>query len=184
MQIEVTKKPKSTVLVKGSLSADEFAAHIARVTKYFVDEAELPGFRKGKAPERMVVEKIGEARLLEEAAEEALRAAYPAILKDHTIDAIGQPQVHITKLARGNPLEFEMDIAVLPEIILPDYKQIAAKKNTEPKEEILITDEELNKSLDWLRKSRAQKQNSDASEQDSENTQLPELTDEFAKTVG
>ena len=53
-----------------------------------------------------------------------------------------------------------------------------------PKEEILITDEELNKSLDWLRKSRAQKQNPDTSEQGSENTQLPELTDGFAQTVG
>ena len=72
MQTEVTKQPKSSVLVKGSLTAEEFDAYIKEVTKKFVAEAELPGFRKGKAPEKMVAQKIGESAILEEAANEAL----------------------------------------------------------------------------------------------------------------
>ncbi len=200
MQIEVAKKPKSTVTIKGSLSADEFNAYIQRVTRRFVESAELPGFRKGKAPERMVVEKIGEGALLEEAAEEALRAVYPAILKERAIDAIGRPQIRITKLARQNPLEFEADIAVLPEVTLPDYKDIAAKKNAEPKEDAAVSDEELQKSIDWLRKSRppshkatADKRTSDQStvvpkngfeKTNSPAGELPELTDEFAQSLG
>src|SRR3989338_9154448 len=175
MQIEVIKKPKSIFVVKGSLSVEEFNAHIQHVTWRFVEEAELPGFRKGKAPEKMVIEKIGETALLEEAANDALRAVYPTILKENTIDAIGRPQIRITKLARGNPLEFEAEIATLPEITLADYKDIAAKKNAEPKEEIMVPDEELHKTIDWLRKSRSKK---------TDPEQLPELTDEFAQSLG
>ncbi|OGZ44265.1 MAG: hypothetical protein A3J55_01685 [Candidatus Ryanbacteria bacterium RIFCSPHIGHO2_02_FULL_45_17b] len=184
MQIEVTKKPKSTVTIKGSLSADEFNVHIQHVTRRFVESAELPGFRKGKAPERMVLEKIGEGTLLEEAAEEALRTAYPVILKEHSIDAIGRPQVRITKLARQNPLEFEADIAVLPEVSLPDYKNIAKTLNAKPKEEIVVSEEELEKSLDWLRKSRAKKTAPPNDEKNAEEASLPELTDEFAQSLG
>ena len=181
MQIEVTKKPKSTITVKGSLSVEEFNTHIENVTKHFVEEAELPGFRKGKAPEKMVVEKIGESAILEDAANEALRALYPRILKDHAIEAIAHPHIRITKLARGNPFEFEADIAVVPEITLPDYKEIASKKNAAPKEEITVPDEELNKTLDWLRKSRSSKP-----ERLTGNLPetIPELTDAFAQSVG
>lgn len=196
MQIEVTKKPKSIITVKGSLSVEEFNAHVQQVTRRFVEGAELPGFRKGKAPERMVIEKIGEAALLEESANEALRAAYPTILKEHAIDAIGKPQIRITKLARGNPLEFEAEIATLPEISLSDYKDIAKTINAKPKEEIAISEEELNKSIDWLRKSRSKKANPQPPEEtatpESEkepghppaDEQLPELTDEFAQSLG
>ncbi|TSC79314.1 MAG: FKBP-type peptidyl-prolyl cis-trans isomerase, trigger factor [Parcubacteria group bacterium Gr01-1014_29] len=173
MQVALLKKPKSTVTVKASLSAEEFTIHIQQVTQQAVAKAELPGFRKGKAPEKMVVEKIGEATLLEEAASEALNKVYPTILKEHHIDAIGHPHVRITKLARGNPLEFEAEIAVLPEITLPDYKDMATKKNAEQKKEIIITDEELNKTIDWLQKSRAAK-----------NGETTELTNEFAQSLG
>ncbi|OGZ55721.1 MAG: hypothetical protein A3H64_01510 [Candidatus Ryanbacteria bacterium RIFCSPLOWO2_02_FULL_45_11c] len=196
MQIEVIKKPKSIVVVKGSLSVEEFNARIQHVTRRFVEEAELPGFRKGKAPEKMVIEKIGEGALLEEAANDALRATYPTILKERAIDAIGRPQIRITKLARGNPLEFEAETATLPEISLSDYKNIAKTINAKPKEKVVVSDEELEKSLDWLRKSRSKKADppppEEGAPQDSEkelehppaDEQLPELTDEFAQSIG
>lgn len=195
MQIEVVKKPKSTVIIKGSLSGEEFNAYIEKVTKHFVEEAELPGFRKGKAPERMVVEKIGEAKILEEAANAALAKIYPPLLKEHAIEAIGRPEIRITKLARGNPFEFEADIAVLPEITLADYKRIAANKNAKPKEEITVSDEELHKTIDWLRKSRTKKEHVEpaahadepdaaSKKQDPPAGGLPDLTDEFAQSVG
>lgn len=179
MQIEVIKKQKSTVTIKGSLSAEEFSKYIEHVTRHFVENMELPGFRKSKAPEKMVVEKIGEGALLEEAANEALRKVYPTIVKEQNLDAIGRPQIRITKLARGNPLEFEADTAVLPEISLPDYKNVAKTINAKPKEESIVSEEELEKSLDWLRKSRAPKD-----DQEPPTEPMPKLTDEFAQSVG
>ena len=181
MQIEITKKPKSVVFIKGSLPAEDFDAHIKHVTDQFVSEAELPGFRKGKAPEKMVVEKISEAALLEEAAEEALKKEYPAILKEHAIDAIGQPQIRITKLARGNALEFEAEISVLPAVPVPDYKKLTKIINEKPAEDINVSDEEIQKSIEWLQKSRRPlNQSSDKTEHDSGLA----LTDEFAQSLG
>jgi len=188
MHIEVTKQPKSIVFVKGSLPASDFDGYIGNATRKFVADAELPGFRKGKAPEKMVVEKIGEIAILEEATNDALAKSYPVILKDHNINAIGHPQIRITKLARGNALEFEAEIAVLPEFDLPDYKKLAQGKNTEPKEEITVSDEELQKTLDWLRKSSSFRKRSEdkrsAVETAGNDTELPPLTDEFAQSVG
>ena len=180
MRVEITKKPKSVVFIKGSILAEDFDAHIQSVTRKFVEDAELPGFRKGKAPERMVVEKIGEAHLLEEAAEEALQKAYSGILQEHTLDAIGRPQIRITKLARGNALEFEVETAVLPEVTLPDYKEIAKTINAVPMETITVTDEEVQKTIEWLQKSRLPQEPN----QKTEATSLPPLTDEFAESLG
>lgn len=176
MNVEVKKLPKSTVAIKASLDAAEFDVYIQKALGEFVKEAELPGFRKGKAPEQMVAEKVGEARLLEEAARIALDEAHPKILTEHQIDGIGRPQIRLTKLARGNPLEWEVEIAVLPEITLPDYQAIGKEKNAVPKEEVVVSAEEVEKSLEWLRKSRKTGE--------GEHEVIPELTDEFAKSVG
>lgn len=176
MNVEVKKLPKSTVSIKASLDAAEFDVYIKKALAEFAREAELPGFRKGKAPENMVAEKVGEARLLEEAARMALDEAHPKILEEHQIDGIGRPQIRLTKLARGNPLEWEVEIAVLPEITLPDYQGISKEKNAVPKEEIAMSAEEIDKSLEWLRKSRKTGE--------GDNEVIPEFNDEFAKSVG
>lgn len=176
MNVEVKKLPKSTVSIKASLDAAEFDVYIKKALSEFVKEAELPGFRKGKAPEQMVAEKVGEARLLEEAARMALDDMHPKILEEQKIDGIGRPQIRLTKLARGNPLEWEVEIAVLPEITLPDYQAIGKEKNAVPKEEVAVSAEEMEKSLEWLRKSRKTGE--------GDNEVVPELNDEFAKSVG
>lgn len=176
MRVEVKKLPESMVSVKASLDAGEFNVYIQRALAEFVKEAELPGFRKGKAPEHMVAEKIGEARLLDEAARLALDDMHPRILEEHKIDGIGRPQIRVTKLARGNPLEWEVEIAALPEIALPDYRSIVKEKNAAPKEEVVVSADELEQSIEWLRKSRKTGE--------GEQAIIPELNDEFAKSVG
>ncbi len=169
--------PKSVVMLEGSLTADEFGIYVKLATDFFVAGAELPGFRKGKAPEKMVVEKVGEAHILEEAAERALKVAYPKALEEHKVDAIGRPEIRIKKLARGNPLEWEAEVTILPAITLPDYAAIARKKNAEKPEEVVVTAEEIEKSLEWLKNSRKEKKE-DGTEV------VPELNDEFAETLG
>lgn len=71
---------------------------------------------------------------------------------ENKIEAIGQPEVSILKLAKGNPFEFKAKVAVLPEVRLPDYKKIAleVKRN-----KILVEDGEVEEALSWLQKSRA-----------------------------
>jgi len=176
MTVDVQKLPKGMVLIKATLDADEFTKFIGQATDAFTVNAELPGFRKGKAPANFVVSHVGEGKLLEEAANLAVREMHPKIVEEHKIEVIGRPEIRVIKLARGNPFEWELTITTVPEFTLPDYKAIAASRIAVPEESPAVTDAELTSALEWLQKSRRP--------EGDENVALPELNDEFAKSVG
>lgn len=143
----VKKLPETgEVEIKSVIPADEFAEDVRAALASISKGAELPGFRKGAAPEKMVREKIGEAALLREAAEHAISHAYGHIIESEKIDAIGHPKVSITKIAEGNPLEFTLVTAVVPEIKDFDYKKIASKESAKKADAPIVTDEELAKA--------------------------------------
>lgn len=123
--VTIKQLPHSEVEISDEVSVQDLEIAWRRAVKKAVTEAELPGFRKGQAPEEMVIRKIGEDQLLHRAAEFALGQAWPNIIKEHTIQAIGLPDIQILKLARGNPLKWKARVAILPEIKLPDYQAIA-----------------------------------------------------------
>lgn len=125
MSISVTKLPHSEVKVTGEVSTQDLEIAWERAVKEAMAEAELRGFRKGQAPEEMVIRNVGEGRLLHRAAEFALGQAWPKVIEENNIQAVGLPDIQILKLARGNPLEWKARVAVMPEIKLPDYQAIA-----------------------------------------------------------
>lgn len=127
MFISVKKLPKSEVEIEGELEADLFEAYFTKALKKIGENLKIDGFRKGKIPESILVSKVGDMHILEKMAEFALAEHYPKIIESEKIDAIGRPEVSITKLARKNPLGFKIKTAILPEIKLPDYKNIAKK---------------------------------------------------------
>ena len=120
------KLGKSRVEIAASLEPDIFGSYRSAALKNLNESISLDGFRKGKIPEAVLIQKIGEKTILEEMAELAISNAYPIILTNEKIDAIGRPEVNIKKLAMGNPLEFTITTAVVPSFELPDYKAIAA----------------------------------------------------------
>ncbi len=140
------------------------------------EEVSLPGFRKGHIPEAMLVQKFGDALILEEMANLAIDRAYPEILKEHRVASIGMPTVKITKLAKGNPFEFTLTFPVMPEIKLPDYKKIASEV-MKGEEVTTATDEEIVKAQNELLKQFATK-DADGKEV------LPELTLDVAQKFG
>mgnify|MGYP001581232181 CR=1 FL=1 len=125
MNISIKQLPHSEIELTGEISADELERAWERAVKEAVAEAELPGFRKGQAPEDMIIRKIGEDRLLHRAAEFALGKAWPKAIEETKIQAIGLPDIQVLKLARGNPLEWKARVAIMPEVILPAYQEIA-----------------------------------------------------------
>jgi trigger factor len=105
-----------------------------------------PGFRKGKVPENVVREHVGEMELLENAASQVLRNAMAEIAKDEKLDVIGRPEVIVTKMAPKNPLEFRVRYALTPEIKLPDYKKIG-KAIFERKDPIEVAEKEIDEAI-------------------------------------
>jgi trigger factor len=122
MKITVKKLDKSEIEIAGVLEVAEFIKYEDKALVRLAERVELPGFRKGKVPTSMVKESINEMMVLEEMAELAISDAYPKIIEDEKLDAIGRPQVAITKIAKGSDLEFTITTAVLPQMDLPDYK--------------------------------------------------------------
>ena len=189
MKIKTNKLPKSIVEIEGELDAPIFESYFSPALKRLGENLEIDGFRKGKAPETVLLSKIPEARILEEMAELALSEHYPKILEEEKIDAIGRPEISITKLARNNPLGFKIKASVLPGVTLPDYKKIAKKIVSENKNKgITVTEEEVETTILDIRKSRAPKINIQDAEKVKEEAEkapeLPELNDEFVKSLG
>lgn len=157
MKVDIKKLEKSEVEIIGVLEVAEFEKYEEKALERMGERLELPGFRKGKAPIAKVKESVDEMELLQEMAEEALYSAYPTILEENKIDAIGRPQITITKIGKGSDLEFKIITAVMPEIKLPDYKKIATTENKKEEfnKEIVIDDAEVDKTILELRKMRA-----------------------------
>lgn len=151
-------------------------------------ELKLDGFRPGHIPTEVLASKLNEDQILGEMAELAISDIYPAIISKKKIMAIGRPNVTITKLAKDNPLGFKIKTALMPELEIGDYKAIAKKINSEAEEVIDIKDEEIKAVLEDIRKSRAHAGHSHHEHKEGEKcdqeTELPELNDEFAKSLG
>ncbi len=143
---KVTKEENSQVKIEGEIPFAELEKHREKVIKNLGKNMEIDGFRKGHIPEKVVVEKAGEMAILTDMAEHAINAAYPEVIKANKIEAIGYPQINVTKIAPDNPLGFTATVAILPEIKLPDYKKISAAANKD-KASAEVTDEEVEKQI-------------------------------------
>ncbi|MFA5072225.1 MAG: trigger factor, partial [Candidatus Pacearchaeota archaeon] len=145
-------KEISTIKRKAEVEVtpEEFENYYTQALSEISKGVELPGFRKGKVPEKIVEEKVSQEGVLNEAAEAAIRDNWIKIVKEAKIEAVSQPKVEVVKVARGNPFVFTAEFEILPEIKLPDLKSIQVKK-----EEIKIEEKEIEDTLNWLRQSRA-----------------------------
>jgi FKBP-type peptidyl-prolyl cis-trans isomerase (trigger factor) len=189
--IKVEKKENSEVEISGEITAEVAAEYRAKALKEITETLTIPGFRKGHVPEKIVVEKVGEPYILEEAAELALKDVAPEIIEKHTPEYVGRPNIQITKLAEGNPIGFKIIVGVLPTFKLPDYKKIAKSEMSKKDEPVEVTDKELDDVILEVRKQRAHQTfhatNKDAGHDHSEEEvtkHMPEFNDEFVKTLG
>lgn len=174
----VTPLPEtSEVEIRGEIAADSFLTYGPHVLSHLQKTMSIAGFRKGHIPETILRERVGDEAILHEMAEHALNEAYPAIIAQHALDPIGSPSIQITKIARGNPLEFIIRVGVLPSITLPDYRALAKDI---PIESTSVEEHEIDTALEEIRKRLTK--NTPQSEKSEKDT-LPELDDAFAMNV-
>ncbi|HRY30794.1 MAG TPA: trigger factor [Candidatus Paceibacterota bacterium] len=150
-------------------------------------DIEIKGFRKGMAPEKMIVEKIGEMKIFEEQAYAALHEILPVIMLEEKIDALTSPKISVTKISPSDDFEFKATFTLMPTIELADYKKIA--KGIKPAGAVAVTEKEVSDYIDYIRKNRAEaeflkKKTSGEKVEESDKDKLPEFNDEFVKTLG
>ncbi len=182
--VEIKELRRSEIEVSGEIPVEFVESHRVKVIQKFKKNLDLPGFRKGNVPEEMVVKHVGEEAVLKEMAEMALGQSYADIVMEHNLDVVGRPQVTITKLATGNPIGFKIKSAVFPKIKLPDYKKIAKEelKKHEKAEDIVVSDEDVQKELENIQKAMTQTQQND-NEEDTKGKKQ-KIDDDFAKSLG
>ncbi|MDO8581826.1 MAG: trigger factor [bacterium] len=151
MEIKLEKLPKGHVAFTVTVSVEEMKPHLDRAAKKISEEIKFEGFRAGHVPYDMVKARVGEMKIYEAAAEEAVRDTYPKAVVSEKIATIGSPAIDVLSLAPGNPFSYRATASVLPEVTLGDYAGIIieAKKPT-------VTEDDINKTLKELQGSRRQ----------------------------
>lgn len=149
---------------------------------------QIDGFRPGHVPKKVLVEKVGEYTITEEACRGAIDDLFSDIVVESKRIPINQPQVEVIKLAVDTDALIRVRFATAPEIDLGNYKKIAKKHLDERKEVGPVTQEEIDAVLMDLRKQVAHMEYHHTHTDDTEHThgelEPVELNDSFAQKVG
>ncbi|HEY1855551.1 MAG TPA: trigger factor, partial [Solirubrobacterales bacterium] len=143
MQTTLTELPDSRARVEVAVPAEDVGRATSRAARALAREMRLPGFRKGKAPPSLVIQRLGFPAVLEEAIREALPEWYERALLDSEIAPIGDPAIEMvsTPDTEGEPLEFKFEVGVRPQAELGEYKGLeVGRKETEVPDEIVDTE--------------------------------------------
>jgi len=135
-------------LVRVEVEAQKVDQTLDTVTKQFQREANLPGFRPGKAPRDMVLRKYAKD-IEDEAKRKLIAEAYKSALEEQKIDVLGYPDIEEIQFSRGQPLQFAATIETPPEFEVPEYKGIPVKRD--PRK---VTDEDVERAVQVLRESQ------------------------------
>ncbi len=190
--ITINSLPDREVEIIGEITVEKMTLMREKAIKKFKENLEVDGFRKGNAPDTVVIQRIGEANLLEEAAEIALSEEYPQILEEHNIDAIGRPEMTITKIGIGSHLEFKAKTALIPEIKLADYKKLSGTENSKKSVTPAVSDSEVEDVVKSLQQNIAHQKmhekgghgEHDHSHGKVKDEDLPAVDDNFAMMMG
>jgi len=187
-KVKIKDLPNSEVEIEAELAVETIASYRSKALKEISSKLDVSGFRKGHIPEAVVVSKVGEVYILEEAADLAFQTIVPTILTLNKINSIGRPQVTITKIAPGNPIEFKIKTAIMPTVILSDYKKAAKEAMQKKEDAINVTEKEVDDVIAQVRKKQSNSGENNESNgkegKDKKDEPLPELTDEYVKTLG
>jgi trigger factor len=134
----VTELPDSRVRVDVQVAPEEVEARVQRKAGELGRELKLPGFRKGKVPAPLVLQRVGREAVLDEAVRDSLGGWYAEAIRASEIVPVGDPKIELGPLpGRGNALEFSIEIGVLPAAELGEYRGLEVGRR-EP-----VLDEEL-----------------------------------------
>ncbi|MFO7951953.1 MAG: trigger factor [Bacillota bacterium] len=132
------------------VDAAEVDSALEKAYRKVVKKVNLPGFRKGKVPRKLLEARFGPEVLHEEALEELVPPAYEKALEEADINPINQPEFDLVQVEEGKPLIFNAIVEVLPEVDLGEYKGLEAEK-----EEVEVDDVQVDHHIYMLREQNA-----------------------------
>ena len=138
MSLQVEKLEKNMAKLTIEVSAEELDKAMEKAYQKQKSRISLPGFRKGKAPRKMIESMYGKGVFIEDAVNSLVPQEYSKAIADCDLEIVSQPEINVTQMEPGKALIFTADVATKPEVTLGDYKGVEV-----PKTEIAVTDEEV-----------------------------------------
>jgi trigger factor len=147
----VTELPESRVRVQAEVAPVEIERRVAQAARQLARNLRVPGFRAGKAPPPVVIQRVGREAVLDEAVRDSLGGWYAAAIDDAHIVPVGEPDLDLGELpAQGQPLRFSIEIGVRPTAKLGEYKGLEVGKR-----EPTVSDEEIDAEIERIRERSA-----------------------------
>ncbi len=143
MSLQVEKLEKNMAKLTIEVSAEELEKAIEGAYQKNKNKISIPGFRKGKAPRKMIEQMYGKEVFYEDAANALIPDAYEKALEECTEEIVSSPKIDVTQLEAGKPFIFIAEVALKPEVTLGKYKGVKVDKA-----DIEVTDEEVNAEID------------------------------------
>lgn len=143
MSLQVEKLENNMAKLTIEVSAEELEKAIEGAYQKNKNKISIPGFRKGKAPRKMIEQMYGKEVFYEDAANALIPDAYDKALEECTEEIVSSPKIDVTQLEAGKPFIFTAEVALKPEVTLGKYKGVKVDKI-----DIDVTEDEVNAEID------------------------------------
>ena len=150
MSLQVEKLEGNMAKLTIEVSAEDFEAAVEKAYQKNRNKLNIPGFRKGKAPRKMIEQMYGKEIFFEDAANYAIPSAYAKAVDECTEEIVSQPKIDIEQAEAGKPFVFTAEVALKPEVTLGVYKGVEVEKT-----DASVTDEEVDAAIERERESSA-----------------------------
>ena len=141
MKVEIEEIGPCKKLLKVEIPKEKIDDEWQEQLKELCRMADLPGFRKGKAPRSLVEKKFGD-RLMEDVKQKLVSSTYDEAVEKNKLSPVGEPEISDVNMELGKPLNFEVTMEVLPTFEIGEYKGMQLKK-----ESVSVTDKDIKAAL-------------------------------------
>ena len=128
MSVQVEKLEKNMAKLTVEVPAEQFEAALKTSYNKNKNKFNIPGFRKGKAPQAMIEKMYGVGVFYEDAVDEAINASYPDAAKESGLEIVSRPEISIEQVEKGKSFIYVATVATKPEVTLGEYKGIEVEK--------------------------------------------------------
>ena len=150
MNSEIIKNENNEIQLKLVVAAEQFDKAVDGAYKKLKGRFNISGFRKGKAPKKIIMAHYGEEIFYEEAINICFPEAYEKALETHNIEPVDRPEIDIDEIAKGEDVVFTATVQIMPEIKMEDYKGIRVEKK-----EYNVQDEDIDCELKSMQEKNA-----------------------------
>ena len=146
MQTTYEKLSSNKVKLTFVVESEKFEEGIRKAYHKNVGKINIPGFRRGKAPQKVIEMHYGESIFYEDAFDEIFPELYRAACEEHDVNPVDRPELDVEQIGKGQELKFSVEVFVRPDVKLGEYKNLGLEKTVDE-----VTDDDVNAEIERAR---------------------------------